>query len=114
MPGSRTRTLVSAALGLVACLSAPAALAAGADAITVVQRQVDVNPGETDPCTGALGTKRKRVVGTRFLVMRSEIDPKQPDKDFLQGRHVIVDASLRTRSGAISFDTNWCTRNRIP
>jgi hypothetical protein len=58
--------------------------------------------------------QRKRVIGTRFLVMRSEIDPAHPDKDFLQGRHVIVDAVLKARSGGISFDTNWCTRNRIP
>jgi hypothetical protein len=58
--------------------------------------------------------KRKRMVGTRFLVMRSEIDPAHPDKDFLQGRHVIVDAFLKARSGGISFDTNWCSRNRIP
>jgi hypothetical protein len=35
---------------------APAALAAGADTITVRERQVDVNPGETNPCTQATGT----------------------------------------------------------
>jgi hypothetical protein len=35
---------------------APRASAAGADTITVVQRQVDVNPGEANPCTGAAGT----------------------------------------------------------
>jgi hypothetical protein len=58
--------------------------------------------------------QRTRVIGTRFLVMRSEIDPAHPDKDFLQGRHVIVDAVLKARGGGISFDTNWCTRNRIP
>ena len=57
--------------------------------------------------------KQKRRIGTRFLVMRSEIDPAHPDKDFLQGRHVIVDAFLKARSGGISFDTNWCSRNRI-
>ncbi len=34
----------------------PAAVAAPADTITVVQRQVDINPGETNPCTGATGT----------------------------------------------------------
>jgi hypothetical protein len=35
---------------------APAALAASADTITVRERQVDVNPGETNPCTEATGT----------------------------------------------------------
>lgn len=35
---------------------ATAALAAGADTITVRERQVDVNPGETNTCTGATGT----------------------------------------------------------
>lgn len=33
-----------------------AALAAGADTITVRERQVDINPGETNTCTGAIGT----------------------------------------------------------
>jgi hypothetical protein len=33
-----------------------AALAGGADTITVREQQVDVNPGETNPCTGAIGT----------------------------------------------------------
>jgi hypothetical protein len=40
--------------GLLA--AAPFALAAAADTITVVERQIDVNPGETNPCTGATGT----------------------------------------------------------
>ncbi len=35
---------------------APAAFGAGANTITVVERQIDVNPGETNPCTGATGT----------------------------------------------------------
>jgi hypothetical protein len=33
----------------------PVALAAPADTITVVARQLDLNPGETNPCTGATG-----------------------------------------------------------
>ena len=41
---------------LLALALVPAAVAAPADTITVVQRQVDVNPGETNPCTGATGT----------------------------------------------------------
>ena len=44
----------------IACLlvlgAAPIALGAGAQTITVVERQVDVNPGELNPCTGATGT----------------------------------------------------------
>lgn len=35
---------------------ATAALAERADTITVRERQIDVNPGETNPCTGATGT----------------------------------------------------------
>lgn len=48
------------ALAGVWCLSllaiAPVASGAGAEAITVVERQIDVNPGETNPCTGATGS----------------------------------------------------------
>jgi hypothetical protein len=35
---------------------APGALAAGAETLTVREQQVDVNPGETNPCTGTTGT----------------------------------------------------------
>ena len=46
-----------AALALVGLLAAaPSALGARAETITVVQRQLDANPGETNPCTGATGT----------------------------------------------------------
>jgi hypothetical protein len=48
------RLLVGAVLLALALV--PAAVAAPADTITVVQRQVDINPGETNPCTGATGT----------------------------------------------------------
>jgi hypothetical protein len=49
--------LACAAIALAGLLAAaPPALAAPADAITVVQRQVDINPGETNPCTGTTGT----------------------------------------------------------
>jgi hypothetical protein len=34
---------------------APAAFASGAETVTVVERHVEVNPGETNPCTGATG-----------------------------------------------------------
>jgi hypothetical protein len=36
--------------------TAPTALAAGADTITVREQQIDINPGEINPCTGAVGT----------------------------------------------------------
>ena len=36
--------------------TAPGALAAGADTITVREQQVDINPGEINTCTGAVGT----------------------------------------------------------
>jgi hypothetical protein len=52
----RSRFLICAVLALASVAAAPAAGAAGAEAITVVERQVDVNPGETNPCTGAVGT----------------------------------------------------------
>jgi len=49
--------LISAAFVLAGLLAAaPSALGAPADTITVVERQIDVNPGETNPCTGAIGT----------------------------------------------------------
>ena len=35
---------------------ATAAPAAPTDTITVRERQIDINPGETNPCTGATGT----------------------------------------------------------
>jgi hypothetical protein len=51
------RLLIVACLALmIAAGVAPAAVAAGADTTTDVQRQIDVNPGETNPCTGATGT----------------------------------------------------------
>lgn len=53
---SRRLVLVACLALVIAALVAPAAFAAGADTTTVVQRQIDVNPGETNPCTGATGT----------------------------------------------------------
>jgi hypothetical protein len=48
--------LACAAIALAGLLAAPAAFAAPADTITVVQRQVDINPGEFNPCTETTGT----------------------------------------------------------
>lgn len=45
-----------AALALAAAITAAPAAPAAADTVTVVQRQTDLNPGETNPCTGATGT----------------------------------------------------------
>jgi hypothetical protein len=50
----RRAALAIASLLLLA--TTPAASASGADTVTVVERQIDVNPGETNPCTGATGT----------------------------------------------------------
>ena len=44
------------ALALAAAMMAAPAAPASADTVTVVQRQTDINPGETNPCTGATGT----------------------------------------------------------
>jgi len=51
---SRFALVCAALTGLLA--AAPPALAAPADTITVVHRQVDTNPGEFNPCTGTTGT----------------------------------------------------------
>jgi hypothetical protein len=48
--------LACAAIAVAGLLAVPAAFAARADTITVVQRQVDINPGEFNPCTGTTGT----------------------------------------------------------
>lgn len=53
---SRQRRAALAIATLLLLVIAPAASASGADTITVVARQVDVNPGEMNPCTGATGT----------------------------------------------------------
>jgi hypothetical protein len=53
---TRLRRAVLAAGTLLLFAIPPAAFAGGADTVTVVERQIDVNPGETNPCTGATGT----------------------------------------------------------
>jgi hypothetical protein len=53
---ARPRRAVLAVGAVLLLAIAPAALAGGADTVTVVERQVDVNPGETNSCTGATGT----------------------------------------------------------
>jgi hypothetical protein len=53
---TRRRRAALAIASLLLLAIAPAASASGADTITVVERQIDVNPGETNPCTGATGT----------------------------------------------------------
>jgi hypothetical protein len=53
-----TRVRLASAFAVVGLLLliAPAALADGATTITQRSRQVDVNPGETNPCNGSTGT----------------------------------------------------------
>jgi hypothetical protein len=53
---TRMRRNALAVISLLVLASAPAALAAGSDTITVRERQIDINPGETNPCTGTTGT----------------------------------------------------------
>jgi hypothetical protein len=55
---------------------------------------------------------KKRVVGTRLLVLRKDLNAS-PTNHFLDGRHVIVDVVLRAKSGGISFDPNYCDRASI-
>jgi hypothetical protein len=50
------RRAALAAASLLLLAPATAAPAACAETITVREQQVDVNPGETNPCTGASGT----------------------------------------------------------
>src|SRR5207245_10211043 len=52
----RTQLNALALTSVLLLAIAPAALAAGADTLTVRERQIDVNPGETNTCTGATGT----------------------------------------------------------
>ena len=52
-----------------------------------------------------------RVVGTRLLVMRK--DAATPSIHVLDGRHPIVDVSLRAKGGGISFDPAYCDRTSI-
>ncbi len=54
---------------------------------------------------------RGRVVGTRLLVMRK--DAATPSIHVLDGRHPIVDVSLRAKGGGISFDPAYCDRTSI-
>ena len=53
---AQTRWVVLTVASLLLLAAATSALAAPADTITVRERQVDVNPGETNPCTGTTGT----------------------------------------------------------
>jgi hypothetical protein len=55
---------------------------------------------------------RGRVVSTRLLAMRKDA-VGTPTNHVLDGRHVIVDVTLRAKSGGISFDPNYCDRTSI-
>ena len=52
-----------------------------------------------------------RVIGTRVLLLRK--DSEAPTIHALDGRHVIVDISLRSKGGGISFDPSYCDRSSI-
>jgi len=55
-PRRRQATLTAISLLLLTIAPAALAHASAADTITVRQQQIDVNPGETNPCTGVSGT----------------------------------------------------------
>jgi hypothetical protein len=52
----RGQRVALAVATLLLLATAPAAIAAGADTVTVREQQIDINRGETNPCTGAVGT----------------------------------------------------------
>ncbi len=53
----RLAAIACVTLALAGSLAvASSALGGSAETITVVRRQLDINPGETNPCTGASGT----------------------------------------------------------
>jgi hypothetical protein len=58
---------------------------------------------------------KRRVIGTRFLLLRKDTgqDTEIPSVHALDGRHVIVDVSLRAKRGGLSFDPTYCDRTSI-
>ena len=55
---------------------------------------------------------KSRVIGTHVLLLRK--DSAVPASiHVLDGRHVIVDVSLRAKGGGISFDPTYCDRTSI-
>ena len=52
-----------------------------------------------------------RVIGTRVLLLRK--DSEAPTIHALDGHHVIVDISLRSKGGGISFDPSYCDGTSI-
>jgi hypothetical protein len=57
---------------------------------------------------------KRRVIGTRILLLRKDdSNIYLPSVHELDGRHVIVDVSLRAKRGGISFDPTYCDRTSI-
>ena len=58
---------------------------------------------------------KRRVIGTRVLVLRKDTDGdiQIPSVHALDGRHVIVDVSLRAKHGGLSFDPTYCDKTSI-
>jgi hypothetical protein len=52
-----------------------------------------------------------RAIGTRVVLLRKDI--VGTTIHVLDGRHVIVDVSLRAKGGGISFDPSYCDRTSI-
>jgi len=59
---------------------------------------------------------KRHVIGTRVLLLRKDTfeDIQIPSVHALDGRHVIVDVSLRASRGGLWFDPTYCDRNTIP
>jgi hypothetical protein len=114
--------LVVATLFLLA--AAPAALATGADTITVRERQIDSNPGETNPCTGAVGTivdEEQDVFhittladGSVHLTGHSTATvtfvPDEPDQITYEGHETFA---ISESSNSRSFTTNTTSHVRV-
>jgi len=103
---------------------APAAFAGGADTITVRERQVDVSPGEINPCTGATGTIvddeqdvfhiTELADGSVHLTGHSTVSvtftPNDPSQATYAG-HETFDLSASSTDG--SFTTTTTTQLRV-
>ena len=122
---SAPRQLVAPIVASLLLLApATAALAAGADTITVREHQIDVNPGESNPCTGATGTivdDEQDVFhitaladGTFHLTGHATVTvtftPDDPAEVTYQGHETFA---FSESSGSRSFSTTTVSRVRV-
>jgi hypothetical protein len=109
---------------LLLLTTAPAALATGADTITVREQQIDINPGETNPCTGAVGTivdEEQDVFhittladGSSHLTGHSTVTvtftPDEPDRITYEGHETFA---ISESSNSRNFTTTTTTHVRV-